>query len=227
MTAFSEQLELAGHQRQLHIRSCNLFAMTTNEREKVELNEQTVASSSYNTYDLSPNAALRPLYQEWVLPNVLYVAGPSELKYWLQLKGLFDNYAMPMPILHLRTSNIVMPKKIAENYDILDFELFATDETVAAHYDVKIANLSEDFESLHTALIDKLNGYERLAADTFPGFNLSGKISKIVPKLNELNSLAKEQLIKKSKENIELSKMLKVKALYFNKMRFKSATSTL
>ena len=38
---------------------------------------------------LSPNALMRPLYQEVILPNVAYVGGQAELAYWFQLKALF------------------------------------------------------------------------------------------------------------------------------------------
>ena len=34
---------------------------------------------------------MRPLYQEIVLPNVCYVGGPNELRYWMQLKTYFDD----------------------------------------------------------------------------------------------------------------------------------------
>lgn len=226
LTAFSEQLEQCGHQRQLHIRPCNLFSLTTSGRKKIELNEQAVASSTYSAHNLSPNAAIRPLYQEWILPNLVYVGGGSELKYWLQLKGLFDNYAMPMPILHLRTSNIVLPRKLAENLDVNDFELFfSDDESIAAHFNVQIANISQNFQLLHSALIEKLVSYERLSQDTFSGFSLASKISKLVPKINELDALVKEQIVNKSRENTGLNKWLKLKAIYFNESEVQERTS--
>ena len=36
----------------------------------------------------SPNVVLRPIYQQMLLPNIAYVGGPSEMAYWLQLKGI-------------------------------------------------------------------------------------------------------------------------------------------
>jgi bacillithiol synthase len=42
---------------------------------------------------------LRPLYEEVILPNLAYIGGPSEVPYWLQLKGVFDHYAVPFPML--------------------------------------------------------------------------------------------------------------------------------
>ena len=55
----------------------------------------------------SPNALMRPLYQEVILPNVAYVGGQAELAYWFQLKGLFDFKKIPFPILCLRNSSYI------------------------------------------------------------------------------------------------------------------------
>ena len=43
----------------------------------------------------SPNALLRPVYQESLLPNLSYVGGGSEIAYWLQLKDYFEYLKIP------------------------------------------------------------------------------------------------------------------------------------
>ena len=45
----------------------------------------------------SPNVLMRPLFQEKILPNICYVGGPNELKYWMQLKLFFDNSNLTVP----------------------------------------------------------------------------------------------------------------------------------
>ena len=45
----------------------------------------------------SPNVLMRPLYQEHILPNLIYVGGPSELSYWLQLKESFSKSNLNFP----------------------------------------------------------------------------------------------------------------------------------
>jgi uncharacterized protein YllA (UPF0747 family) len=47
---------------------------------------------------------LRPLYQELLLPDLCYVGGGAEVNYWLQLKGVFDHYQVPMPLVLPRNS---------------------------------------------------------------------------------------------------------------------------
>lgn len=52
----------------------------------------------------SPNVVMRPLYQELILPNLAYIGGGAEIAYWLELKGVFDYYKLPYPVLMLRNS---------------------------------------------------------------------------------------------------------------------------
>lgn len=53
---------------------------------------------------LSPKAALRPLYQDFVLPTVAYVAGPGELDYHAQLTPFYGALGVVVPSLYPRLS---------------------------------------------------------------------------------------------------------------------------
>jgi bacillithiol biosynthesis cysteine-adding enzyme BshC len=61
----------------------------------------------------SPNVVMRPLYQEYILPNIAYIGGGAEVVYWLELKSNFDHYNVDFPILILRNSGLVIPKQVA------------------------------------------------------------------------------------------------------------------
>jgi bacillithiol synthase len=52
----------------------------------------------------SPNVVLRPLFQEFILPNLAYVGGGGELAYWLERKSLFEYYGVNFPMLVRRNS---------------------------------------------------------------------------------------------------------------------------
>jgi bacillithiol biosynthesis cysteine-adding enzyme BshC len=52
----------------------------------------------------SPNVLLRPVVQDALFPTVCYVAGPSELAYLGQLRGVYDHFGVPMPLVYLRAS---------------------------------------------------------------------------------------------------------------------------
>ena len=50
----------------------------------------------------SPGVLLRPIFQDFLFPTLAYVAGPGELAYFAQSKGLYPLYHMEMPLLYPR-----------------------------------------------------------------------------------------------------------------------------
>ena len=66
--------------------------------------EELQAEIKLHPENFSPNVLMRPLYQEYILPNLAYVGGPGEIAYWLQLKSTFSHYQIPFPMLAWRNS---------------------------------------------------------------------------------------------------------------------------
>lgn len=58
---------------------------------------------------VSPNALLRPVYQEWILPNAAYTGGAGELAYAYQLAPYFARTAMEHGVWRLRHSGAWWP----------------------------------------------------------------------------------------------------------------------
>jgi uncharacterized protein YllA (UPF0747 family) len=121
----TQKLEKAGYDAQLHIRDLNLFFLNENKRDRLlrdgtriftadsqfsmSLTEASVFFGQ-NPECLSPNAALRPLYSQQLLPDVGFVGGPAEIAYWLQLKPAFDLHNIPFPLLLPRFSALLLPE---------------------------------------------------------------------------------------------------------------------
>ena len=79
---------------------------------EISFSESEIINEINNhTERFSPNALLRPVYQEYLLPNLSYVGGGSEIAYWLQLKGYFDYLNIPFPVLTLRSSVLLISSK--------------------------------------------------------------------------------------------------------------------
>ncbi len=110
----TERLEKLGYHTPVSAREINLFYLKDNLRERIVREEGTfkvVNTNDQFTEDeirqeatdhperFSPNVVLRPLYEEMILPNLAYIGGPSEVPYWMQLKGVFDQYKVPFPML--------------------------------------------------------------------------------------------------------------------------------
>jgi len=52
----------------------------------------------------SPNVLLRPVVQDTIFPTICYVAGPNELAYLGQLRGVYEHFGVPMPLFYPRAS---------------------------------------------------------------------------------------------------------------------------
>ncbi len=52
----------------------------------------------------SPNVLLRPVVQDTLFPTICYVAGPNELAYLGQLRGVYEHFGVPMPLMYPRAS---------------------------------------------------------------------------------------------------------------------------
>ena len=61
----------------------------------------------------SPNVLLRPVVQDTIFPTVCYVAGPNELAYLAQLRGVYEHFAIPMPLMYPRASATVVDSTAA------------------------------------------------------------------------------------------------------------------
>ncbi len=119
----TQTLQALGYHTQVNAREINFFYLADGLRSRIEKISGgfQVVDSSLKFSDaevekmlfeepekFSPNVVLRPLYQEMILPNLGYVGGPAELVYWLQLKGVFDFFETPFPMLMPRNFALVM-----------------------------------------------------------------------------------------------------------------------
>ena len=59
-------------------------------------------------HEFSPNVLLRPLVQDTLFPTVCYIAGPSELVYLGQLRGVYDAFGVPMPLIQQRATATIL-----------------------------------------------------------------------------------------------------------------------
>jgi bacillithiol biosynthesis cysteine-adding enzyme BshC len=80
----------------------------------------------------SPNVLLRPLVQDTLFPTVCYVAGPSELAYHGQLRGVYEHFGVPMPLIYPRASATLIDsatRRFLTRYDVPMEELQPQDES--------------------------------------------------------------------------------------------------
>ncbi len=63
-----------------------------------------VAQASEHPAGFSPNVLLRPVVQDTLFPTICYVAGPNELAYLGQLRGVYEHFGVPMPLMYPRAT---------------------------------------------------------------------------------------------------------------------------
>ncbi|MFI5161781.1 MAG: bacillithiol biosynthesis cysteine-adding enzyme BshC [Sphingobacteriales bacterium] len=137
ISATNVQLEKQGVHIQVNPREINFFYLAEGLRERIvfedELYKVLNAEISFSKEELqkeistyperfSPNVVMRPLYQEYILPNIAYTGGGAEVVYWLELKSNFEYYKVDFPILILRNSGLVIPKRSAAKIAHMELE---------------------------------------------------------------------------------------------------------
>ena len=58
--------------------------------------------------EFSPSVLLRPVVQDQLFPTACYVAGPNELGYLAQLRGVYAAFGVPMPLMQPRGSATIL-----------------------------------------------------------------------------------------------------------------------
>jgi bacillithiol biosynthesis cysteine-adding enzyme BshC len=133
------KLEELGYHTPVHAREINLFYLLDGLRERIVLEDDQYkvlnTTLTFSTEELrkeandhperfSPNVVLRPLYEEVILPNLAYIGGPSEIPYWMQLKGVFEYFKVPFPMLiprnfalYVNTASRKRLEKLGFNYE--------------------------------------------------------------------------------------------------------------
>lgn len=130
------KLQATGYKQQANPREINLFYLKDAIRERIvkkgsefriqnsELKftrEELLNDLQDHPERFSPNVILRGIYQEIILPNIVYIGGGGEIAYWLLLKDLFKHYKVPFPVLILRNSFLVVDSKWKEKIGKLGF----------------------------------------------------------------------------------------------------------
>ncbi len=83
--------------------------------------------------EFSPNVLLRPIVQDTLFPTVCYVAGPNELAYLGQLRGVYDAFSTPMPLIQQRATATLIDSngmRFLTRYDVALEALRAQDDAV-------------------------------------------------------------------------------------------------
>jgi uncharacterized protein YllA (UPF0747 family) len=144
LTSFSHeaiQPTIAALSKDYHVqsegRSINLFYLKDSIRARIEkqgeqfkvvdtdiqfTQAEIIAELHQYPERFSPNVILRGVYQETILPGVVFVGGGGELAYWMELKNVFQQVGVHYPLLQLRNSFLLIRQKQADQWAAMQFE---------------------------------------------------------------------------------------------------------
>jgi len=128
------ELVLDGYHEQLKLIKGNMdfFLNTENGREKIkstadnlfifekslrtkknELDKNSLKDIIFkNISDVGLNVVLRPLFQDFILPNIATICGPGEISYYAQLKDVYTLFGSELPVLYPRMSATLIENKV-------------------------------------------------------------------------------------------------------------------
>ncbi len=134
----------------------------------------------------SPNVALRPALESWLLPVAASVLGPGELGYWSQLPPLFDALEVSLPSVFPRGSWTLVESKIRRTLE----QLGAEPDDLEDGGEGAIARLTAEsrppavdgsLHDLRSELAARLAELERAIGEELPGLrSAAGKAKKLL-----------------------------------------------
>src|SRR5579875_265650 len=124
----SKELIAAGYHAQVHVGtdSTLLFASVNGGRQAIRQQGDQFAADALpaapavqveqwiteRPLDFTPNALLRPVVQDSLLPTVAYVPGPAELAYFAQSQVIYEEIERPIPVMFPRAAFTLADRRV-------------------------------------------------------------------------------------------------------------------
>jgi bacillithiol biosynthesis cysteine-adding enzyme BshC len=166
----SKELEAAGYHAQVHLdgRTSLFFLLENGERVPLRRDGAEVSELAGRAAELSPNALLRPVMQDFLLPTVAYLGGPGELAYLAQSEVLYDELLGRMPVAMGRSTFTLLDPhsaKLLDRYHLSVAQTFVPQNALAdrvarclvppelhSSFETAAANIASDIDRLKIKL---------------------------------------------------------------------------
>jgi bacillithiol synthase len=142
----------------------NLFLEEHNKRHLLRFDGKHYSTQSqrYSLKDLktllqsdptriTPAAGLRPITQDSILPTSITVLGPGELRYFAQLKGVYELHNIAMPLTWSRATATILEPPVVR---------------IMQKFNLSYAELAKDLKGFKEKHLLELNGYGKTFDET-------------------------------------------------------------
>ena len=109
----------AGYHAQVHLeeKTSLFFLLEKGERIPLRRKDSEFSELRDRAAEVSPNALLRPVMQDYLLPTAAYIGGPAELAYLAQAQVLYDRLLGRMPVAIARTGFTLLDSRATKLLD--------------------------------------------------------------------------------------------------------------
>jgi bacillithiol synthase len=218
----SAELEETYH-AQIKAKSLNLFLFHKGGRYLIEPREHDFSLKGTRHFlskdellrialetpeQLSTNVVLRPIAQDTLLPTLAYVAGPSEVAYYAQLKPVYEEFGVLQPIVYPRASGSFLEERVERTMEKFALELpefFEDAGKLTAKVADRISEVKADvlFGSAISTLHDALNELKFGLKEIDP--TLVGALEGMKSKIDGNITVLKEKTVAAQKRRHETS----------------------
>lgn len=154
-----KQLTAAGYHQQVLVdaKSSLFFLLENGERIPQRLKDSEFASLRDRAADVSPNALLRPVMQDYLLPTLAYVGGPGEVAYFAQAQVIYEKLLGRMPVTLARAGFTLLDAraaKLLERHKLSIPEALTPEDTLRERIACSLipAELEQSFDSVSAQL---------------------------------------------------------------------------
>lgn len=140
------QLTAAGYHAQVHFEAEEtslFFLLQSGERRQLKFKSASYDAGAMAAQGaaLSPNALLRPVWQDWLFPTAAVIGGPGELAYFAQSEVLYRQLLGRMPVMLPRAFFTLVDEKSAK---------------IVERYRVRFSDILQNEEHVRTTLAARL-----------------------------------------------------------------------
>lgn len=206
----------AGYHTQVHLEPQTSLVFLLDGGRRITLRSQNgdylSKDGRYSTAELmdradrlSPNALLRPVMQDYLLPTVAYVGGPAELAYFAQAQAIYRELLGHMPVVAHRAGFTLLDgraKKLIERYGLDWPAIYEGQDAIREHIARRLvpphlqdAAARVQFEV--NAALDRYSG-ELSQFDPTLAAALSNSRQKIVYQLSKLERKSAREAIRRN-----------------------------
>ncbi len=216
--ARNRELEERGYHTQVHLDDASsLLFLLNGKRTPLRWKDDQFTSrdKTYRSRDLqdmaerlSPNALLRPVMQDYLLPTVTYVGGPAEVAYMAQSQVLYQKLLGRMPVIFPRNSFTLLDsraEKLIQRYGLSMPCLFDHQEKVKSRIAAKLVppGLIEKFASLDSSISSSILSLEESLRNFDPTLEAAAKKSgaKMLYQLRRLSGKTARETLRRDERS--------------------------